>query len=84
MILHHYLAATAHTEQREVRRAMVVALARETPHDSASYARFYRGVLDELERTARTVSTPHTAGPVGHDRGTRPTGNVRVRLAFSH
>ncbi len=84
MILHHYLTATAHTNQREVRRAMVVALARENPHDSASYRRFYRGVLDELERTARTVSTAQAAGPVGHDRGTQPADNVRVRLAFSH
>ena len=84
MILDHYLAATAHTDQPAVRQAMAVALALEPSHDSASYERFYRRVLDELERTARTVSTAHTTGPIGHDRCTRPAGDVRVRLAFSH
>ena len=83
MILHHYLAATAHTDQWEVRRAMAVALALETPHDSSSYERFYRRVLDTLEGTAPPVSTAPTPGPVGHDRRAVPAGTVSARLAFS-
>ena len=49
MILHHYLAATAQTDEREVRRAMAAAIAVEIPHDSTGYERFYRRVLNELE-----------------------------------
>ena len=49
MILHHYLAVTERTDEREVRRAMAVALALEIPHDSTGYQRFYRRVLSELE-----------------------------------
>ena len=53
MMLHHYLAATARTDEREVRRAMAVALALEIPHDSIGYERFYGRVLDELETTGQ-------------------------------
>ena len=83
MILHHYLAATAHTDQWEVRRAMAVALALETPHDRSTYERFYRRVLDELERTARPVSTAPTPGPAGHDRRAVPASTLSARLVFS-
>ena len=60
-MLQHFLTATAGTDQREVRRAMAVAL--EIPHDGTGYARFYRRVLDELERTARAASTVPTPMP---------------------
>ena len=48
MMLQHFLTATAGTDEREVRRAMAVALALEIPHDSTSYERFYRRVVNEL------------------------------------
>ena len=68
MILHQYLAATARTDEREVRRAMAVALALEIPHDRTGYERFYRRVLDELERAARAVSTAPTPLPAAVSR----------------
>ena len=62
-MLQHVLTATAGTDEREIRRAMAVALALEIPHDSTGYERFYRRVLDELERTARAASTVPTPMP---------------------
>ena len=64
MILHHYLAATARTDEREVRRAMAVAIAVEIPHDSTGYERFYRRVLNELE-AAGTSRVEVARTPVG-------------------
>ena len=49
MMLQHFLTATAGTDEREVRRAMAVALSLEIPHNSTGYERFYRRVLNELE-----------------------------------
>ena len=57
MILHHYLTATAQADEREVRRAMAVALALEIPHDSTGYERFYRRVLNELESADTSART---------------------------
>ncbi len=53
MMLHHYLAATARTDERELRRAMSAALESEIPHDRPGYERFYRRVLDELETASQ-------------------------------
>ena len=64
MMLQHFLTATAGTDQREVRRAMAVALALEIPHDSTGYERFYRRVLNELE-TAGTSRVDVARTPVG-------------------
>ncbi len=64
MMLQHFLTATAGTDEREVRRAMAVAIAVEIPHDSTSYERFYRRVLDELE-AAGTSRVDVARTPVG-------------------
>ena len=53
MMLHHYLAATGRTDERELRRAMSAALESEIPHDRPGYERFYRRVLDELETASQ-------------------------------
>ena len=84
MNLQHFLTATAGTDEREVRQAMAVALGLEMPHDSVSYERFYRRVLDELERTARAASTAPTPLPAAPDRRTLPAGVVSAHLVFSH
>ncbi len=64
MMLQHFLTATAGTDEREVRRAMAVALLLEIPHNSTGYERFYRRVLNELEAAgASRVDVART--PVG-------------------
>ena len=61
MILHHYLAVTERTDEREVRLAMAVALALEIPHDSTGYQRFYRRVLSELEAAGTSCVNARTS-----------------------
>lgn len=84
MMLHHYLAATAQTDEREIRRAMAVALALEIPHDSTGYERFYRRVIHELEQAERAVSKAPIRLPAVPGPRTQPAGDVSVRLVFSH
>ncbi len=48
MNLQQFLTLTEGTEEQELRRAMVLALASETPYERAGYRRFYRNVLSVL------------------------------------
>ena len=52
MNLQHFLTATKGTDDQELRRAMILVLALEIPHDRASYERFHRKVLDVLQTKA--------------------------------
>ena len=85
-MLHHYLTATARTDEREVRRAMAVALALEIPHDSTGYERFYRRVLDELETAGQPCGLrsdpprPYAARPETAKEWQSPASNtLRLR-----
>lgn len=49
MNLQQFLTLTEGTEEQEFRRAMVLALARETPYERVGYRRFYRNVLNVLQ-----------------------------------
>ena len=49
MNLQQFLTLTEGTEEQELRRAMVLALAWETPYERAGYQRFYRNVLSVLQ-----------------------------------
>ena len=49
-------------DDRELRRAMAVALAAETPRTPADYQRFYARVIDELHRP-RPEATPASIEP---------------------
>jgi len=49
MNLQQFLTLTEGTEEQELRRAMVLALAWETPYERAGYQRFYRNVLGVLQ-----------------------------------
>ena len=68
MNLQHFLTATERTDDKELRRAMVLALALEIPHNRVGYERFYRIILDVLQTkaenpvdAARTpAGDPHT------------------------
>ena len=53
MDLQQFLTLTEGTEEQELRRAMVLALARETPYERAGYRRFYRNVLNVLQAKNR-------------------------------
>ena len=52
MNLQHFLTATEMTDDQELRRAMVLALALEVPHNRAGYERFYRIILNVLQTKA--------------------------------
>mgnify|MGYP001281802578 CR=1 FL=1 len=49
MNVQQFLTATEGTDDQEVRRAMVLALALEAPHGPEGYRRFYRRVLSVLQ-----------------------------------
>ena len=49
MNLQQFLTLTEGTDKQELRRAMVLVLARETPHERAGYRRFYRRVFSVLQ-----------------------------------
>ncbi len=52
MNLQHFLTAIERTDDQELRRAMVLALALEIPHNRVGYERFYRIILDVLQTKA--------------------------------
>lgn len=64
MTLQEFLKVTAEVDARDLRRALALALQREVPRSRASYARFYRRVIDTLvESDARVVCSPERARP---------------------
>jgi len=56
MNLQHFLTATERTDDKELRRAMVLALALEIPHNRVGYERFYRIILDVLQTFVKPVA----------------------------
>ena len=55
MNLQHFLTATERTDDQELRRAMVLALELEIPHNRVGYERFYRIILDVLQTKAENL-----------------------------
>ncbi len=56
MTLHRFLTLTARVPDRDLRRAMAVALACEVPRRPEDYQRYYRRVVCELDvRTEMAV-----------------------------
>jgi hypothetical protein len=58
MTLHRFLTLTAHVPDRELRRAMGVALSFEVPRRSEDYQRYYRRVICELNVPTEMATEP--------------------------
>ncbi len=58
MTLHRFLTLTARVPDRDLRRAMTVALSCEVPRRSEDYPRYYRRVVCELNLVTEMAVEP--------------------------